>query len=73
MILTVTISPDQVVNGRRATVDTSQYFTSFAAQMPAQREGVQVAKQIDLNQSIGVLLHADPDESAYVTDKSRGT
>lgn len=73
MILFDAILPEQAINGSCATINTSQYFTSFAAQMPAQREGVQVAKQIDLNQSIGVLLHADPEERAHVTDKSRGT
>lgn len=67
------VVPKQAVNRGGSTVDASQHLAGFAAQMPAQRQGVQVGEQADLNHSIGELLHPDPEESTHVTDKPRGT
>lgn len=65
--------PEQAVDGGRSAVDASQHVACFAAQMPAQRQGVQVGEQANLNHAIGKLLHPDPEESAQITDKPGGT
>lgn len=33
---------------------------------------MQVGKEANLNHAVGVLLHPDPQEGAYVADKPRG-
>lgn len=67
------IVPEQAVDRGGPAVDASQHIARFAAQMPAETQGVQVGKQSDLNHSIGELLHPDPEESTQVTDEPRGT
>lgn len=67
------VVPEQAVDGGRSTVDASQHVACFAAQVPAQRQAMQVGKQANLNNAIGELLHPDPEESAQITDKPRGT
>lgn len=70
---TLAILPEQAVNGGSTTIYTSQHIASFAAEVPAQGEGVQVGKQTHLNYTVSVLLHPDPQEGAQVTDKPRST
>lgn len=66
-------SPEQAVYGGGAAVDASQHVTRFAAQVPAQREGVQMSEQTHLNHAVGELLHLDPQERAHVADEAWGT
>ena len=66
------VSPEQVVDGRRAAVHAPQDVSGAALQVPAQRQAVQVDKQAHLNHPAGVLLHTHPQEGAQVTDEPRG-
>lgn len=72
-MLSCTILPEQTVDGGSAAVDASQHFSGLAAQMPAQREGVQVGEQTHLNHAVGKLLHSDPQEGSHVADEPGGT
>lgn len=66
-------SPQQAVDGAGAAVDAPQHVAGFTAQVPAQREGVQVGEELHLHHPIGELLHPDPQEGADVADEPGGT
>jgi len=72
MGLFMAIVPEQAVDGGRAAVDAPQHVACFAAQVPAQGEGVQVTEETHLHHAVSELLHPDPQEGAQVTDKTRG-
>lgn len=59
-----------MADGGCATVNAAQDVTRFSAQVPAQRESMQVSKQPQLHGATGVLLDACPQERTHVTDKA---
>lgn len=67
------IWPEQAVDGGGSAVDAPQYVARLAAQVPAQREGVQVGEEAHLDHAVSVLLNPDPQEGAQVADEPWGT
>lgn len=65
--------PQQAVNGGRSSVDAPQNVSGSSAQVPAQRESVQVSEETHLHHPISVLLNPDPQERTHVTHEPRRT
>ena len=63
---------EEVVDTLRAAVHDPQHLACLAAEVPAQRERVQVVQHVHLQPPAGVLLHADPQEAAQVVSQAHG-
>ncbi len=54
-----------------SSVDASQDVPCAAAQVPAQRQSVQMSEETHLDHAVSVLLHSNPQERTHVTYKPR--